>query len=34
MFDNKTSTLNDKISKIKDIINNNKILSNAEKMNC
>ena len=31
IFDNKTSTLNDKIFKIKDTINNNKILTNAEK---
>ena len=28
---NKISTLNDKISKIKDIIKNNEILTNAEK---
>ena len=34
IFDNKTSTLNDKISKIKDTIKNDKILTNAEKMNC
>ena len=31
IFDNKTSTLNDKIFKIKDTIKNNKILTNAEK---
>ena len=31
MFNNKVSTLNDKISKIKDIIKNNVILTNAEK---
>ena len=31
VFDNKTSTLNDKISKIKDAIKNNMILTNAEK---
>ena len=31
IFDNKISTLNDKIFKIKDTIKNNKILTNAEK---
>ena len=31
IFDNKISTLNDKISKIKDTIKNNKILTNAER---
>ena len=31
IFDNKISTLNDKISKIKDTIKNNKTLTNAEK---
>ena len=31
IFDNKISTLNDKISKIKDTIKNKKILTNAEK---
>ena len=31
IFNNKISTLNDKISKIKDIIKNNEILTNAEK---
>ena len=34
IFDNKISTLNDKNSKIKDTIKNNKTLTNAEKMNC
>ena len=31
MYDNRISTLNDKISKIKDTIKNNKTLTNAEK---
>ena len=31
IFDNKISTLNDKIFKIKDTIKNNKILINTEK---
>ena len=31
IFDNKISTLNDKTSKIKDTIKNNKTLNNAEK---
>ena len=31
IFDNKISTLNDKISKIKDTIKNNKTLTTAEK---
>ena len=31
IFDNKISTLNDKISKIEDTIKNNKALTNAEK---
>ena len=31
IFDNKISTLNDKIFKIKDTIKNNKILTNSEK---
>ena len=31
IFDNKVSTLNDKIFKIKDTIKNNKTLTNAEK---
>ena len=31
IFDKKISTLNDKISKIKDTIKNNKTLTNAEK---
>ena len=31
IFDNKISTLNDKISKIEDTIKNNKTLTNAEK---
>ena len=31
IFDNKISTLNDKISKIKDTIKNNRTLTNADK---
>ena len=34
IFDNKISTLNDKISKIKDTIKNNKTLLMLKKMNC